>query len=414
MKLLVISQYFYPEQFRINDVCFQLAAMGHEVIVLTGLPNYPGGNIFDGYEWDSLKEKTNYSPKLKAYLEEINGVKIIRSKLSPRKSGKKNLILNYLSFACHTSKIANDFAKKSSDSFDKILVFQYSPVTMVLPGIILKRKLNKPLYLYCFDLWPESIVSAGLPNHGVLYQLIYFLSKWIYKQADKIFISSKNFRTYFQNKLGIYKNIFYLPIYAEGLFSSVSNIVEERITIHKDNLNLVFAGNIGEMQSVETIIKAARHLESYENIHFHIVGDGSASERCIQMTKDLSVKNITFHGRHPLEEMPYFYEMADAFLVTLKKNEFISYTLPGKVQSYMAAGKPLLAAIDGEVSEVIKDAGCGLCCPAEDDEGLAEIILEFAQDKENRRKYGDCSKAYYEKNFSSEAFFSSLISYLQE
>ncbi|MBR0599540.1 glycosyltransferase family 4 protein [Sinanaerobacter chloroacetimidivorans] len=414
MKLMVISQYFYPEQFRINDVCFQLAEMGHEVIVLTGLPNYPSGNIFDDYEWDSLTTKSNYSPKLKAYLEEINGVEIIRSKLSPRKSGKKNLILNYLSFAYHTSKIAYNLAKKSLESFDKILVFQYSPVTMVLPGIILKRKLKKPLYLYCFDLWPESIVSAGLPNHGVLYQLIYFLSKWIYKQADKIFISSKNFRTYFQNKLGIYQNIYYLPIYAEALFSAVTNTVVKSSEDQENNINLVFAGNVGEMQSVETIIEAAKHLESCSNIHFHIVGDGSASERCIQMAKDLSVKNITFHGRHPLEEMPYFYEMADAFLVTLKKNEFISYTLPGKVQSYMAAGKPLLAAIDGEVSEVIKDAECGLCCPAEDDEGLAEIILEFAQDKENRRKYGDCSKAYYEKNFSSEAFFSSLISYLQE
>ena len=166
-------------------------------------------------------------------------------------------------------------------------------------------------------------------------------------------------------------------------------------------------------QSMDTIVKAAGYLKDHLDIHFHIVGDGSALERSKQLAAELGLENMTFHGRHPLEDMPRFYDMADAFLVTLKRDEFISYTLPGKVQSYMASGKPILAAIDGEAADVIREADCGLCCPAEDDKGLADIILQFSEDKENRRKYGDHAKAYYEANFSSEAFFRSLLDTLQ-
>lgn len=415
MKLLVISQYFYPEQFRVSDVCFKLAALGHDVAVLTGLPNYPAGEIFDGYQWEKLKEKSKtaaagqgegYLPRLKAYREEIGGVQVLRSRLFPRKSGKKNLVLNYFSFAWWSSKTARAIAKDQTYDFDKILVFQYSPVTMAIPGIILKKKLRKPLFLYSFDLWPESIVSAGLPNRGFIYFCTLKLSRWIYRQADLILTSSKNFRKYFHEKLKIDGDIRYLPIYAEDLFAAVANDPSE-------TMNLVFAGNIGEMQSMDTIVRAAGYLKDHPDIHFHIVGDGSALERSKQLAAELRLENITFHGRHPLEDMPKFYDMADAFLVTLKRDEFISYTLPGKVQSYMASGKPILAAIDGEAADVIREAGCGLCCPAEDDIGLAGIILRFSRDKENRRIYGDNAKAYYEANFSSEAFFRSLLGYLQ-
>ena len=411
MKLLVISQYFYPEQFRVSDVCFKLAAMGHDVTVLTGLPNYPAGEIFDGYEWDSLTEGSGgrglFLSRLSAYREEINGVHVLRSRLFPRKTGKKNLALNYFSFSWWSSKTARALAKDTAYDFDKILVFQYSPVTMAIPGILLKKKLHKPLLLYCFDLWPESIVSVGLPNHGAVYFCTLKLSRWIYRQADVILTSSRNFRKYFNEKLNISSHIQYLPIYAEDLFSV--DVKEP-----SETTNLVFAGNTGEMQSMDTIMKAADRVKDHPDIHFHIVGDGSALDRIKLQAAELKLPNITFHGRHPLEDMPKFYDMADAFLVTLKRDEFISYTLPGKIQSYMAAGKPILAAIDGEATDVIREADCGLCCPSEDDKGLAEIIMQFSTDKENRRKYGGNAKAYYEMNFSSEAFFRSLLEYLKD
>ena len=192
MKLLVISQYFYPEQFGVNDICSKLVALGHDVTVLTGLPNYPMGEIFDGYQWDRLRGE-----------EEINGVKVIRCKLYPRKKGKKNLIINYLSFAYRASLIAYNITKaaksKEEMHFDRILVTQYSPVTMAIPAIIIKQKLKIPFILFCFDLWPESIVSAGLENHGFFYNIIKIVSRYVYKKADKIIISSRNFEKYLRD-----------------------------------------------------------------------------------------------------------------------------------------------------------------------------------------------------------------------
>lgn len=424
MKLLVICQYFYPEQFRVSDVCFQLADRGHEVTVLTGLPNYPAGQIFEGYQWDQLKHeqaphaesfrigKGKFLSQLNAYQEEINGVRVLRARLLPRKTGMKNLALNYGSFAWWASKTALKIAKDKHFEFDKILVVQFSPVTMALPGILLKRKLRKPLIFYTFDLWPESIVSAGLPNHGPIYFSILKLSQWIYRKADLILTSSKNFRSYFKTKLDLQGPFDYLPIYAEDLFQ----MPPDRImgTESKTGIDLVFAGNLGEMQSLDTIIKAAGRLRANEDIRFHFVGDGSAMERSKQLASRLNPENIFFHGRHPLGDMPRFYAMADAFLITLKRDDFISYTLPGKVQSYMAAGKPILAAIDGETAEVIREANCGLCCAAEDEEALAGIILQFSQERAHHRTYGENAKAYYDANFSSEAFFQKLLQVLNE
>ena len=423
MKLLIVCQYFYPEQFRVSDVCFTLAASGHEVTVLTGLPNYPAGEIFDGYDWPVLKNRkdTFYVPHLDAYQENINGVRVLRIRLLPRKTGKKNLALNYFSFVLQASKTARALAKDRSTDFDKILVVQYSPVTMAIPGILLKRKLKKPLLLYSFDLWPESIVSAGLPNHGPIYFFTLKLSQWIYRQADLILTSSKNFRKYFENKLKFKGTIEYLPIYAEDLFQSAAPDISglQDLSEPQDSpvpadavVNLLFAGNIGEMQSMETIINAADKLRVHPEICFHIVGDGSALERSKQLAFELKLSSIIFHGRHPLEDMPDFYAMADAFLVTLKRDEFISYTLPGKVQSYMACGKPILAAIDGETADVIQESGSGLCCPAEDAEGFAKIILHFVEEKEKRREYGAQASQYYNAHFSKDAFFSSLTGYL--
>lgn len=421
MKILVICQYFYPEQFRVSDVCFTLAAAGHEITVLTGLPNYPAGEIFDGYDWSELKgrmKKINdradadgghYEPDLGAYQEILNGVRVLRTRLMPRKTGKKNLALNYISFAYQASKAARALVRSGGNDFDKILVVQYSPVTMAIPGILLKRKLGKPLIFYSFDLWPESIVSAGLPNHGPVYFFTLKLSQWIYRQADLILTSSKNFRKYFESKLDIKGRIEYLPIYAEELFQSMP---QDPARPADSSLNLLFAGNIGEMQSMETIIGAADHLKDHNEIRFHVVGDGSALEKSKQLASDRRLENVVFHGRHPLEDMPKFYEMADAFLVTLKRDEFISYTLPGKVQSYMACGKPILAAIDGETADVIMESGSGLCCSAEDSVCLAGIILRFSEEKEMRREYGAHASAYYNAHFSKDAFFRSLTGYL--
>ncbi|MGQ7872650.1 glycosyltransferase family 4 protein [Bacillus sp. 1A] len=393
MKILVVCQYFFPEQFRVNDICSELVREGHEVTVLTGLPNYPSGIVDERYR------------VFKNRKEEINGVKVIRSWLLGRGKGTKRLALNYISFAI-SSTLKSIFMKKD---FDLILVYQLSPVTMAIPGVILKKMTKKPLVLYCHDLWPESIASAGISPNSKVYRVLLKISKWIYKSADEIFTSSKLFEEYFKDTLNIKSNITHLPVYAEALFENIDSINK------KDGIiNLVFAGNIGEMQSVETIIYAANELKKDSGIKFHIVGDGSSRKKCEELTKDLEINNVIFHGQYPITEMPRFYEMADAFLITLKENKVISYTLPNKVQSYMAAGKPIIGAINGETQIVINEANCGLCSSAENYIELANNIRNFAKETDKHLLYGENARNYYDCNFSKKIYMERLNNLLNE
>lgn len=441
MKLLIVSQYYYPEQFGVNDISSKLASLGHDVTVLTGLPNYPMGKIFPGYQWEEFKKTSSGS-----HIEVINNVKVIRCRLYPRKQGKLNLMLNYFSYAFNASRAAFNFVKQSkkdgSISFDRILVTQYSPITMAIPAIILKKKLIVPMILYCFDLWPESIVSVGMKNHGFFFYAIKLISQYIYKNADHIITSSKNFDQYLREKLRYAGPITHIPMYAEDIF--LRECRTSYISCSK-TCDFVFAGNVGKMQSIETILKAAAELKErikalnkqlHAPVIIHIVGDGSSFESNINLAKELDILidntdseemnysglavGVFFHGRHPIESMPRFYDMADAMLITLKKDDVISSTLPNKIQTYMAAGKPILAAIDGETSTVINNADCGLVCEAEDHLSLAENLYQFAclchgqvSDLPSVQQYGKNSRKYYEEHFSSENFMKSLLQVLK-
>ena len=382
MKILVVCQYYYPEPFRISDICESLVEMGHDVTVLTGLPNYPEGQVLDGYR---NGKKRN---------EVLNGVKVVRSFEIGRGNNKLNLFLNYLSFALSGSLKAFFMKEK----FDVVLVNQLSPVMMGIPAIVYKRKHKKKVLLYCLDLWPDSLAAGGIKESSMIYMFFMKISKWIYNSADSIAVTSSMFSEYFRTILGVYKKeIHHLPQYAEDLFA-------ESIEVPKNGkYHFVFAGNIGDMQSVETIVKAANELRENPNILFHIVGDGSKLEECKLLSKKMELENVIYYGRRPVSEMPYYYGLADAMLITLKNNKAISYTLPGKVQSYMAAGKPIIGAINGETNRVIKDAECGLCCTAENYSELASLIIQFCNSDE-KGKMAQNSYDYYINNYSKERF----------
>ncbi|GAA0319290.1 glycosyltransferase family 4 protein [Bacillus carboniphilus] len=386
MKILVVCQYYYPEPFRISDICETLVEKGHDVTVLTGLPNYPEGQVLDGYRYGRKRN------------EVLNGVKVIRSFEIGRGNSKLKLFLNYLSFAVSGSVKAFFMNEK----FDVVLVNQLSPVMMGIPAIVYKRRHKKKVLLYCLDLWPDSLAAGGIKESSMIYKFFMKLSKWIYNYADSIAVTSSMFKEYFRSTLGVYKKeIHHLPQYAEDLFT-------ESIEVPKnDKFNFVFAGNIGDMQSVETIVKAANELREHTNITFHIVGDGSKLEECKLLSKQMELDNIIYYGRKPVSEMPYYYGLADAMLITLKNNKAISYTLPGKVQSYMAAGKPIIGAINGETSRVIRDANCGLCCAAEDYSELAKLLIQFCDNNE-KEKMAENSYNYYIKNYSKDRFISVL------
>lgn len=377
MKILVVCQHFYPEEFRINDICYELKKSGHEVTVLTGLPNYPKGKVYKKYRW--FKNRN----------EEFNGVKIIRAFLIGRGTNTFTMAINYAFFAIMASLKAL-FMKKD---FDIIYAYQLSPISMVWPAILLKRITKKKLVIHCLDQWPISITIGGIKKTSFIYKLLFRLSKWTYMQADVITISSKSFEKYFINELNIRnKRIIYWPSYAESNYKEIKYIEDSCF-------DLLFAGNIGPAQSVETIIETANILKKNSNIKFHIVGDGLNKDACEKLTQQYNLDNVIFYGFHPIEEMPKYYSMADAFLITMADNETVNNTLPAKIQSYMLSGKPIFGAINGEVKEVVKESNCGLCCDSLDYKALSKIILAAYKDQKMLKTWGKNGKLYYSKHF---------------
>ena len=389
MKILVVCQYYYPEPFRIKDICEEIVRRGHEVHVVTGYPNYPEGILYNGYG------------KGKHIDEIINGVSVHRCFTIPRQTGTLKRMLNYYSYALSSTKYVRSKKCKTVDGkpFDYVFCNQLSPVMMAHAAIAYKKKYKGPMTMYCLDLWPESLIAGGIKRGSIIYKYFHFVSKRIYRTADKILITSRMFSEYLHNEFDIEnKKIEYLPQYAEGIFEMIAPKKEPGI------FDFMFAGNIGAIQSVDTIIKAAELLKN-EPVRFHIVGNGTDLERLQEMSNNL--ENVIFYGRRPLEEMPKFYAMADAMLVTLQADEVLSMTLPGKVQSYMAVGRPIIGAIDGETKKVIEDAKCGYCGRAEDAEVLAENIRSFVKNQD-KDLMGKNARAYYEKHFEQGKFMDRL------
>jgi len=386
MKILVICQYYSPEPFRISDICEELIKKGHEVTVVTGIPNYPMGEIYEGYRNGDKRD------------EIINGVKVHRCLTIGRKTGAVRRFLNYYSYAISSTL----YVSKLKDDYDVVFVNQLSPVMMANAGLKYKKKHNKKLILYCLDLWPESLVAGVIKRDSLIYKYFHRVSEKIYKQVDKILITSQMFRQYFKNEFGIEDNIEYLPQYAESIFDPDVCRKEP-----DGKIDLLFAGNIGVAQSVQTIIRAANETKDIINLRWHIVGDGSELENCKKLAQELGVTSITFYGRKPIEDMPKYYAMADAMLVTLQADPILSMTLPGKVQSYMAAGKPIIGVISGETNQVIKDTDCGLCCEAEDFNALAKCVYRFSMTNDHS-KMGKNAKKYYINIFSKDIIIGQL------
>lgn len=382
MKLLVVCQYYYPEPFRVTDICEELVKLGHQVTVLTGLPNYPEGKILQEY-------------KKKEHRDEIrNGVRIIRCHEHGRGKGRISLLWNYFSFAISGKRKI----KKLDKDFDLVFVNQLSPVMMAWPGIKYAKKRGKKSLLYCYDLWPASLSAGGIKPESLIYKLFGRISKRIYNSVDHVCVTSKSFVDYLISSHNLDETrISYLPQYCEDVFKGIKDEPHS-------GFNFVFAGNVGKMQSVETIIRAAALLKGRSDIKIHIVGDGRDLESCKSLAKELKTDNVVFHGRSPVEEMPKFYAMADAMLVTLAKDDVVSKTLPGKIQSYMAAGKPIIGAIDGETRRVIEEAKCGLVCGAEDYQELASIIRYFTEGT-NVETFKYNSIRFFKSEFSKKAFF---------
>lgn len=395
MNIFVISQNYYPDNFRINDITASLVKRGHEVTVLTGLPDYATSKVPKKYK------------KFKKRKETIEGVSVIRVPIIARRRGAVFRSLNYLSFAL-TAALYCRFKRLD---FDVIYVYEVSPVTMAYPAVILKKKTKKKLFLYCLDLWPESVKVFGIKEQSIAYGMIHHLSKKLYQKCDRIAVTSKPFMDYLHQQNQIPRNkMVYLPQEADEAYLTMDlKPLDNKI------VDFVFMGNIGKAQDVECIINAAEKIREVPDFKIHLIGDGSNYENCQKLVKDKSLDSIIqFYGRQPVEKMTAFYKLADACLLTLKCENYVGMTMPGKLQGYMAAGKPVIAAINGAAKEVIEAADCGLVTEAGNAEGLAVLLKAFIENPDRYVQCGEKGRHYFKAHFTIKTHLDQLEKELEQ
>jgi colanic acid biosynthesis glycosyl transferase WcaI len=397
MNLLIITNHFWPENFRINDLALGLINRGHRVTVLTGVPDYPEGRFFPGYGIFKRRQ------------EDYQGIKIWRVPLVPRgQGGKLRLTLNFLSYALCSCLLAPWYLPRS---FDLILVFETSPVTVGLPALVLKSLRNIPIMFWVQDLWPESLSATGAISSSLLLSLVGLVVQLIYRGSDLILAQSRAFFPSIVKYGGSREKIVYFPTSAEDFYRPVKLEAKapERALLPQ-GFNLMFAGNIGAAQDFETILAAAEMLKDRRDLHWVILGDGRRRAWVEEQVQARGLRG-TVHllGRYPPEAMPRFFALADALLVTLKKDPIFALTIPAKVQSYLACRKPVIASLDGEGALVIEEAGVGLTGPAGNPAVLADNVLQmYNLSKSQRRAMGLRGRGYFKKHFEREMLLDQL------
>lgn len=403
MKVLIVTQYFWPENFRINDLALALREKGHQVTVLTGVPNYPIGRFFPGYGM------------FRQVRQSFCGLRIIRVPMLPRGNSRGwQLALNYLSFALSASLLGPLHCR---GDYDVIFVAQYSPVTVGIPAAFLKKLKGTPIMFWVQDLWPESLSASGAVKSQLMVRIIGRLVRSIYDSCDQILVQSKDFFSHLEGMGVDSDRVHYFPNWAEALYRPVDaeeNLLE--VSSLPAGFRVMFAGNIGAAQDFGTILLAAELLKEYPDIQWLILGDGRMFSWVEEEIKKRGlVGSVHLLGRHPIESMPSFFAHADAMLVTLRNEPIFSLTIPGKVQSYLACGRPIIAALDGEGRRVIDEAGAGITCPPENPEALAGAVLTcYRMAKSDRERMGLRGRAYYEAHFERQRLLDRLETWMDE
>ena len=386
----MVSQSFYPDTFAINDIVRILVERGHKVTVLTGLPDYTTSEIPEEYKHGQNRHQF------------YCGAEVFRVPTIARKHGPIWRSLNYLSFVWSGCRAAQ---KWNWDDFDVVYVWEVSPVTMGLPAISLKKRYKKPLFLYCMDIWPECVKAMGFREGTIFYKAIHGISKYIYNQCDHIAVSSKPFFDYLEEVNGCDRNkMSYLPQFAS------SDMLKEDFTKEPNgHFDFLYIGNIGKAQDMPCMIKAIALLQDLDNVTFHIIGGGSEFENTVALANETGAdKIIKFYGPKPFKEAMQYYRIADACIITLDGSNHIGDTLPGKVQTYMAAGKPIIGAMNGAGNQVIEESECGYCVVAGDYEGFASAMTRFMSDQSMNKSFGENAKAYFMENFTQDKHFELL------
>lgn len=396
MRILVVTQYFWPENFRINDLVAELQKRGHSPVVLTGKPNYPSGSFFPEYLADP------------AAFSSFEGVEVVRLPILRRAQGSFRLILNYLSFVVTGCLWAAWLLRDRK--FDLVFVYEPSPITVALPAILLGKLKNAPVVLWVLDLWPDTLQALGVIRSPAILKSLETLVRFIYRSCTVILGQSRAFVVKIAKLCGQAEKVRYFPSWTEEVYEEMQTEKAPEVPIGGDFFNILFAGNLGESQDLPSVVEAAELLRSDAKIRWLIVGEGRKSD---WLRKEITRRGLERHilllGKHPVERMPSFYAHADALLISLKRNSVFGMTIPGKLQSYLMVGIPILGMIDGEGADIIKVSQAGICCGSENPEGLARIVRGLiAMPKEQRVKMGLSGKLYAKKEFDRNESISRL------
>ena len=403
MRVLVISQYFWPEPFRINDLVLGLTERGHKVTVLTGIPNYPSGRFYAGYRLLSPRK------------EMFEGIPIYRLPIVPKGNGQAcRMTLYYLSLALFGSLWCPFCFRKD---IDLVLVFQPSPITVGVPALVVRRLNNAPILLWVQDLWPETLSATGMVRSKFMLRCVEKLVRFVYSGCDRILVQSRAFSPGVR-RMGVSEaKIFYFPNTAEDLYKPVQleSDAPERAHMPK-GFRVVFAGNIGRGQDFPTILSAAERLKQHQEIHWVILGDGSMRSWVERNVKALGLtETVHLLGKHPVRAMPRYFSLADALLVTLKSDPIFALTIPSKIQSYLACARPVVAALDGEGARIIEESGAGISVPAGSPEALGKTVLKLSRmSKSDRERMGQLGRKYFEKHFERNRLLDRLDGWMKE
>lgn len=403
MRILVLSQYFWPESFIINDIVRTLDEQGHEVVVATGKPNYPDGKVFDSYRAAGTQRER--------YLGRIE---VLRVSLWPRgQGGAKNLILNYLSFV-FSGLLCLPWMLRGR-KFDALLVFAPSPITQVIPAIALKWLKKAKLALWVQDLWPESLSATGFVKNPKLLKVVGQMVKIVYRPCDLLLVQSRAFVEPVSRYADPQKIVYYpnsIDVRSRG---AVAPIPETLQSVLDDYFCVVFAGNLGTAQALDTLVKTAVQLRDDPQIRLVLVGSGSRLEWLKAQRHARQLDNLVLPGRFPMEAMPQIFERSGALLVSLNDEEVFAQTVPSKIQAYLAAGRPILASLNGEGARVVCEARAGLASPAEQVLPLVANIRSMkALGEGERAAMGRQGRAYFDEQFEMTSQVRRLVELLQE
>jgi colanic acid biosynthesis glycosyl transferase WcaI len=404
VQILIVTQYFWPENFRVNDLAEALVHRSHDVTVLTGHPNYPEGTVYPAFR---------HAP---ADFAAYRGATLVRAPLLTRGKGSVRLALNYISFVI-SATVVGAFKFRSRE-FDAIIVYQPSPITSCIPALAVGRLTRAPVLLWTLDLWPETLQAIGVVRSPFLLRQVGRMVSFIYRRCALILGQSRGFERSVVRYAGTADRFRYFPQWSERLFEpgTAEGAIAPEAAKFKDTFNVLFAGNIGDAQDFPSVLAAAERLRDRVDIRWLIVGDGRAAAwvRDEITRRDLGA-TVHMLGRHALERMPEFFAVASALLVTLKADPVFALTIPGKVQTYLAAGIPILGMLDGAGAQVIVDAAAGLTCASADAESLARNVVQLAQlSVQDRTSMGGRGREYAQREFDRDALLTQLEGWISE